>query len=94
MTQVNRFVGLDVRVCAPGHILKRGSDRIKTDKRDALQLARLLLAGELRPVRVPSPEEEQLRDLVLGLEVVSEDDLARAVACELSAFCWEVARLD
>jgi transposase len=65
--------GLAVSVCAPGHILRRAQDRIKTDKRDAAKLARLLLAGELRPVRVPTPEEEQLRDLVRAREDVRVD---------------------
>jgi len=65
--------GLDVVVCAPGHILKNASDRIKTDKRDALRLARLLVAGELKLVRVPSPSQEQLRDLVRAREDVRVD---------------------
>lgn len=65
--------GIDLIVCAPGHILKRPQDRIKTDKRDAVRLARLLLAGELRPVRVPTVEEEQLRDLVRAREDVRVD---------------------
>jgi transposase len=65
--------GLWVEVCAPGHILKRAQDRIKTDKRDAAKLARLLLAGELRAVRIPTPEEEQLRDLVRAREDVRVD---------------------
>ena len=56
--------GLDVQVCAPGHILRRRQDRIKTDKRDAERLARLLLAGELRLVHVPEPWQEELRDVV------------------------------
>src|SRR6266566_5184483 len=60
--------GLDVVVCAPGHILKNATDHIKVDKRDAVRLARLLSAGELRLVRVPEPEEEQLRDLVRSFE--------------------------
>ena len=55
--------GLDVVVCSPGHMRKHPGDRIKTDRRDAERLARLLLAGELRQVRVPTPQEEQLRDL-------------------------------
>src|SRR5438094_6325502 len=37
--------GLDVVVCAPGHILKSATDHIKVDKRDAVRLARLLSAG-------------------------------------------------
>ena len=40
--------GLDVVVCSPGHMRKHPGDRIKTDRRDAERLARLLLAGELR----------------------------------------------
>ena len=40
------------------------TDRIKTDKRDAIRLARRLAAGELTFVTVPSVEHEQLRDLV------------------------------
>jgi transposase len=65
--------GLDVRVCAPGHILRRAQDRIKTDRRDAERLARLLLAGELRPVRVPEPWQEELRDLVRCREDIRVD---------------------
>lgn len=60
--------GLDVRVCAPGHTSRRPTDRIKTDARDALRLARLLAAGELALVRVPDPAEEQMRDLVRARE--------------------------
>lgn len=55
-------------VCAPGHILKSATDRIKIDKRDAIRLARLLSAGELHEVQVPAPDEEQLRDLVRSRE--------------------------
>jgi transposase len=56
--------GLDVGVCAPGHVLRRRQDRIKTDRRDAERLARLLWAGELRLVLVPEPWQEELRDVV------------------------------
>ena len=69
--------GLDVRVCAPGLIPKRPTDRIKTDARDAERLARLLAAGELTLVRVPTLEEEQLRDLVRAREDL-RGDLNRA----------------
>ena len=69
--------GLDVRVCAPGHIARRPGDRVKTDKRDALRLARLLAAGDLKLVTVPPPEHEQLRDLVRCREDV-RGDLMRA----------------
>jgi transposase len=56
--------GLDVRVIAPGMIPRAPSDRVKTDRRDAERLARLLAAGELRFVRVPTVAEEHFRDLV------------------------------
>lgn len=65
--------GLDVAVCAPGHIAKHPGDRVKTDARDAARLARLLAAGELKLVRVPSLEDEQLRDAVRAREDVRVD---------------------
>ena len=65
--------GLDVRVCAPGHIARRPGDRVKTDKRDALRLARLLAAGDLTLVAVPPVEHERLRDLVRCREDVRGD---------------------
>ena len=68
--------GLEVRVCSPGGTPKRPNDRIKTDTRDALRLARLLAAGELRSVRIPTHDEEHLRDLVRAREAVRVD-LAR-----------------
>jgi transposase len=69
--------GLDVRVCAPGSILRRPYERIKTDRRDAERLARLLIAGELSFVRVPSIEEESFRDLARCREA-ARGDLMRA----------------
>jgi transposase len=70
-------VGLEVRVCAPGSIPRRANERIKTDRRDAERLVRLLAAGELSFVRIPSIEEEQLRDLARCRET-ARGDLMRA----------------
>ena len=56
--------GLDVRVIATGLIPKAPGDKVKTDRRDAERLARLLAAGELHFAWVPSLEEEHFRDLV------------------------------
>jgi transposase len=58
------LTGLGVRcdVIAPSLIPKR-HDRIKTDKRDARQLAGLHRAGQLTPIGVPSPAQEAVRDL-------------------------------
>jgi len=72
-----RAAGIDMQVCAPGHITKAPNDRVKTDKRDALRLARLHAAGELVRVYVPSVEHEQLRDVVRAREDV-RGDLMRA----------------
>jgi transposase len=65
--------GLDVRVVAPGLIPRKPGDRVKTDRRDAVRLARLLAAGELTFVRVPSVEEERFRDLVRAREDLRRD---------------------
>ncbi len=60
-------------VAAPSKIPRGPGDRIKTDRRDAEHLVRLLLAGRLHPVRVPGDQEEALRDLVCAREVVRVD---------------------
>ena len=51
-------------VVAPSLIPSRPGDRIKTDRRDAVKLARLHRAGELTPVWVPDSAHEAMRDLV------------------------------
>ncbi|MGZ6569385.1 MAG: IS110 family RNA-guided transposase [Solirubrobacteraceae bacterium] len=60
-------------VAAPSKIPRATGDRVKTDRRDAEHLVRLLLAGKLHPVRVPGPEEEALRDLVRARETLRLD---------------------
>ena len=72
-----RAVGVDCVVCAPGLIPRGATDRVKTDRRDAERLVRLLVAGELHRVAVPSVEEEALRDLVRAREDL-RGDLMRA----------------
>jgi len=51
-------------VVAPSLVPRGGSERVKTDRRDAVRLTLGLRAGILTAVRVPSPEEEAVRDLV------------------------------
>jgi len=51
-------------VIAPGLVPRRPTDRVKTDRRDAEKLARMLRAGEISPIHVPTPETESVRDLV------------------------------
>jgi transposase len=65
--------GVECVVAAPGKIPRAPGDRVKTDRRDAELLVRLLLAGKLHPVRVPGDEEEALRDLVRAREAVRVD---------------------
>lgn len=68
-----RAEGIELAVCAPGHTERAPHDRVKTDKRDAIRLARRLAAGELTLITVPSVEHEQLRDLVRCREDIRAD---------------------
>jgi transposase len=65
--------GVGCVVAAPSKIPRASGERVKTDRRDAELLARLLLAGKLHAVRVPGAEEEALRDLVRAREAVRMD---------------------
>ena len=58
----------DCQVVAPSLIPRKAGDRVKTDRRDSLTLARLLRAGELTPVWVPDEAQEALRDLTRARE--------------------------
>jgi len=60
--------GLTCLVVAPSLIPKKAGDRVKTDRRDAIQLARLLRSGDLTPVYVPSVEDEAIPDLCRARE--------------------------
>jgi transposase len=55
-------------VVAPSCVPKKAGDRVKTDRRDATQLARLMRAGDLTPVYVPAVEDEAIRDLTRARE--------------------------
>jgi transposase len=69
--------GVGCVVAAPGKIERPAQDRIKTDRRDAERLVRLLMIDGLHAVRVPTGEEEALRDLVRAREDI-RGDLMRA----------------
>jgi len=56
-------LGVECEVVAPSLTPKRSGDRVKTDRRDARKLARLLRAGELTPVYIPDARDEAIRDL-------------------------------
>jgi transposase len=55
--------GHDCQVVAPSRIPRTPGERIKTDRRDALKLARLLRSGDLTAVWVPDQDQEMMRDL-------------------------------
>lgn len=60
-------------VAAPGKIERPSQDRVKTDRRDAERLVRLLMIDGLVAVRVPAGEEEAIRDLVRAREDIRRD---------------------
>lgn len=59
-----RSLGHECTVVAPPLIPRKPGDRVKTNRRDAVSLARLLRAGELKAVWVPDESHEAMRDLV------------------------------
>lgn len=69
------LVGQGIRrdVIAPALIPRRPGDRIKTDRRDAGQLAVLYRAGALTPIHVPTEQEEAARDLLRCGEDIRAD---------------------
>lgn len=74
--EIYRFLkkhGYYCMVVAPSLIPTRVGDRVKTDRRDALKLARLFRSGDLTPVWVPDEEQEALRDLVRAREDIVQD---------------------
>lgn len=97
--------GIECVIAAPGKIERPAQDRVKTDRRDAERLVRLLMVDGLHAVRVLSSEEEALRDLVRAREDV-RGDLMRArhrlsklllrhdVRFDGSARAWTIAHRD
>src|SRR4030042_7215308 len=64
-------------VIAPSLIPKKPGDRVKTDKKDAEKIARMHRMGELTAIRVPTPAQEALRDLLRAREDATEDLVRR-----------------
>jgi transposase len=76
--------GYDCWVVAPSLIPKKAGDRVNTDRRDAVQLARLMRSGDLTPVYVPRVEDEAIRDLTRAREDAMSD--LKAAKFRLKAF--------
>jgi transposase len=71
-------------VVAPSLIPKKAGDRVKTDRRDAVQLARFMRSGDLTAVYVPTVEDEAIRDLCRAREDAIAD--LKAAKFRLKAF--------
>src|SRR6266536_1651743 len=65
--------GLACHVVAPSLIPRKAGDRVKTDRRDAITLARLMRSGDLSSIYVPRIEDEALRDLSRGRDDAMQD---------------------
>jgi transposase len=65
--------GLSCAVVAPSLIPRKPGDRVKTDRRDAVTLARLLRSGDLTSIYVPTVDDEALRDLSRAREDAVHD---------------------
>jgi transposase len=84
-------MGIECLVVAPSLIPKRPGDKVKTDRRDALKLARLLRSGDLTPVWVPDEAHEALRNLVRARADAKADQLRakhRLSKFLLRQGCW------
>jgi transposase len=77
-------------VVAPSLIPKRPGDKVKTNRRDAVNLAKLLRAGELTPVWVPDRGHEAMRDLTRARETAMMD--SRSKRQQISAFLLRQGR--
>jgi transposase len=71
-------------VVAPSLMPNKAGDRVNTDRRDAVQLARLLRSGELTPVYVPTVDDEAIRDRTRAREDTLRD--LNAAKLRLKAF--------
>ena len=74
----------DCWVAAPSLIPQKAGDRVKTDRRDAVQLARLARSGDLTAVYVPKVEDKAIRDLTRAREDTISD--LKDTKCRLKAF--------
>ena len=68
-------LGVACNVVAPTLVPTKAGDRVKTDRRDAMKLARSYRAGDLTPVWVPDAAHEALRDLVRARGAAKKDQL-------------------
>ena len=83
-------LGYDCIIVAPSAVPKASGERVKTDKRDARKLARLLRAGDLAGINIPDAKDEAVRDVCRA-----RTDAAEALTCarqQLSMFLLRIGR--
>jgi transposase len=68
-------LGVECEIVAPTLVPQKPGERVKTDRRDAIKLARCHRAGDLTAVFVPEPALEALRDLVRAREAAKKDEV-------------------
>ena len=85
-----RAEGFDCSVIAPSLVPKQAGDRVKTDSRDAVKLARFLRSGDLTAIHVPDASTEAMRDLERGREDAKNAE--RVVRHQLSKFLLRQGR--
>jgi transposase len=85
-----KVLGHECIVVAPSLIPKKRGDRVKTNRRDAVSLAKLLRAGELTAVWVPDRRHEAVRDLTRARETAVID--LRSKRQQVSAFLLRQGR--
>jgi transposase len=73
-------LGHDCAVVAPSLIPRRPGERVKTNRRDAVALAKLLRAGELTAVWVPDEGHEAMRDLIRARSAAVETPFRQSPA--------------
>ncbi len=76
--------GLPCHVVAPSLIPRKPGDRVKTDRRDAITLARLMRSGDLTSIYVPQVQDQAIRDLSRARQDALED--LKAAKQRLKAF--------
>jgi transposase len=85
-----KSLGYECIVVAPSLIPKKAGNRVKTNRRDATELAKLLRANELTAVWVPDPAHEAMRDLTRARETAMKD--LRTKRQQVSAFMLRQGR--
>ena len=86
-----RQLGVECAVVAPSLTPTRAGDRLKTDKRDARKLARLLRAGELTEIYIPEPTDEAIRDLCRARSDAVDDRRRSATGSKRFYFAMGIA---